>query len=108
MVGPTTGVSSIWRMRGLASMYPASVWSVVLRATIAGALTDQPLARAMQRLQIKLIGALGGNEPHGGRGDRLRIAEVVLLSFPVRANVFRRHQPSVVAKRSGSTVGPFR
>jgi hypothetical protein len=28
------GVSSIWRMRGLASMYPASVRSVVLRATI--------------------------------------------------------------------------
>jgi hypothetical protein len=57
----------------------------------------------VQRLQIQLIGALGGNEPHGGTlhrlGDRLRIAEVVLLSFALRANVFRRHQPSVVAKR---------
>jgi hypothetical protein len=75
--------------------------------SIAGALTDQPLARAMQRLQIKLIGALGGNKPHGGRGDRLRIAEVVLLSFSVRANVFRRHQPSVSASRTVE-AGKFR
>ena len=31
--------------------------------------------------------------------DRLGIAEVVLLSLAVRADVFRRHRPSIVAKR---------
>jgi hypothetical protein len=32
-------------------------------------------------------------------GDCLAIAEIVLLSLAVRADVFRRHQPSIVAKR---------
>jgi hypothetical protein len=36
-------------------------------------------------LQVKLVGSLGRNELHGRAlhrlGDRLRIAEVVLLSF---------------------------
>jgi hypothetical protein len=51
----------------------------------AGPLTDQALADAVQGLQVKLVGGLGRNELHGRAlyrlGDRLRIAEVVLLSF---------------------------
>jgi hypothetical protein len=39
----------------------------------------------MQRLQVELIGGLGGDEFHGRTlhrlGDRLRIAEIVFLSF---------------------------
>jgi hypothetical protein len=34
------------------------------------------------------------HQPAGGRD-----AQVVLLSFAVRTDVFRRHQPSFVAKR---------
>ena len=51
----------------------------------AGPLTDQALADAVQGLQVKLVGGLGCNELHGRAlhrlGDRLRIAEVVLLSL---------------------------
>ena len=47
-------------------------------------------------------GSLGGDKPHSRAlhrlGDRLGIAEVVLLSLVVRAHVFRRHQSGVVAK----------
>src|SRR5580692_2318477 len=61
----------------------------------AGALADQPLAHAVKGLQVELIAGLGGDEPHRRTlhrfGDRLRIAEVILLSFAVRTHVFRRH-----------------
>jgi hypothetical protein len=44
----------------------------------AGALADQALAHAVQSLQVKLIGSLGGDELHGRAlhrlGDRLSIA----------------------------------
>jgi hypothetical protein len=57
----------------------------------------------MQRLQVELIGGLGGDEFHGWPlhclGNRFGIAEVVLLAFAVGAHVFRRHQSGVVAKR---------
>ena len=49
----------------------------------ARALADQALAHPVQRLQVQLIGGLRGHEPHrralDGLGDRLRVAEVVLL-----------------------------
>jgi hypothetical protein len=51
----------------------------------AGTLTDQALADPVQGLQVKLVRRLGRNELHGRPlhrlGNRLRIAEVVLLSF---------------------------
>jgi hypothetical protein len=66
----------------------------------AGTLRDQPLAHAMQRLQVQLLGRLGRNELHRGPlhrlGDRLRVAEVVLLSLRIRANVLCRHQPDIM------------
>jgi hypothetical protein len=49
----------------------------------AGALTDQSLAYAMERLQVELLSGLGSDESHRGAlncfGDRLSITEVVLL-----------------------------
>jgi len=69
----------------------------------AGALTDQSLAYAMQRLEVELIGGLRRHELHRwtlhGFGDCLRVAEVILLSLRVRPNILRRHQPGIVAKR---------
>src|SRR5229473_5065322 len=68
----------------------------------AGALADQALAHAIQRLQVELFGRLGGNELHrralNGFGDRLGIAEVVLLPLGIRTHVLRRHQPGIVTK----------
>jgi hypothetical protein len=56
----------------------------------------------VQRLQIELLGGLGGNEAHGralhGFGDRLRIAEVVLVALQVRSDIAGRHQSGVVAE----------
>ncbi len=38
--------------------------------------------------------------PHNPRlGNRLGVAEVVLLSFRVRTHILRRHQPGIVTKR---------
>ena len=58
----------------------------------------------MQRLEIQLIGGLHGHELHcralDGLGDGLRIAKVVLLSLRVRAHLFRRNQPGIMAKPS--------
>jgi hypothetical protein len=57
----------------------------------------------MQRLQIELLGRLGGNEAHGralhGFGDRLRIAEVVLVALQVGSDIAGRHQSRIVAER---------
>src|SRR5262245_12147198 len=48
-------------------------------------LTDQTFAHAVQRLQVELADSLGRDELHGwalhGLGDRLCVAEVVLLSL---------------------------
>ena len=56
----------------------------------------------MQRLQVELAGRLDGNVFHRRAlhrlGDCFRVAKVVLLSFRIRAHVFRRHQAGVVAK----------
>src|SRR6266498_1438713 len=63
----------------------------------ASALAHQSLTHPMQRLQVELIGGLRRYELHRWPlhrlGDRLRVAEVVLLSLRIRANVLRRHQP---------------
>jgi len=68
----------------------------------AGALADQSFAHAMERLQVELIGSLRRYELHRRPlhrlGDRLCIAEVVLLTLRIRTHVLRRHQPGVVAK----------
>jgi hypothetical protein len=54
----------------------------------------------MQRLQIELVGRLGGDELHRGAlhrlGDRFRVAKVVLLPLRIGANVFRGHQASIM------------
>jgi hypothetical protein len=51
----------------------------------AGALSDQSLAHPVQRLQVKLIGGLRRHKLHRWTlyrfGNRLRIAEVILLSL---------------------------
>ena len=56
----------------------------------------------MQRLQVELVRRLSGNELHGwplhSLGDRLGIAEVVLLPFRIGTDILRRHQPGIVAK----------
>ena len=56
----------------------------------------------MQRLQVELVGGLGGDELHGRAlhclGDRLRVSIVVLLTFRIGTHVFRRHKPGVVTK----------
>ena len=67
----------------------------------AGALADQPLTHPMQRLQIELLGRLGGDEFHRRAlyrlGDCFCVAKVVLLPLRIGPHVFRRHQPRVVA-----------
>jgi hypothetical protein len=69
----------------------------------AGALADQPLTHSMQRLQGELLGCLGGNKFHRRTlyrlRDRLAVAEVILLPFCIWADVFRRHQPRIMAER---------
>ena len=56
----------------------------------------------MQRLQVELIGGLRRHKLHRWPlhrlGDRLRVAEIVLLSLRIGANVLRRHQPGIVIK----------
>ena len=50
-----------------------------------GTLADQTPSHPVQRLQVQLIGGLRGHELHRRAlhrlGDRLRVAEVVLLPF---------------------------
>src|SRR5580704_6205477 len=68
----------------------------------AGTLTNQTLPHAVQRLQVELLSGLGRDELHRRPlhrlGDRLGIAEVVLLSLRIRAHILRRHEPSIVPK----------
>ena len=53
-------------------------------------------------LQVELVGSLRCHELHRRAldclGDRLRIAEIVLLPLRIRTHVLRRHQTGVVAK----------
>src|SRR5262249_35575494 len=69
----------------------------------AGALADQPLAYSMQGLQVELIGGLRCYELHRRSlhrlGNRFCIAKVILLTFGIRPNVLRWHQPGIVAER---------
>src|SRR5262249_24340744 len=68
----------------------------------AGALTDRSLTHAVQGLQIKLLGRLCRDELHSRAlnclGDRLGVAEVILLSLGLWTHVLRRHQASVVSE----------
>ena len=68
----------------------------------AGALADQALPYAVQRLQIQLLRGLGRHELHRRSlhrlGDGLGIAEVILLPSGIGTNVLRRHQPGIVSK----------
>src|ERR1700756_5190129 len=90
-------------MQSLPHRYPALQQESADLIDDAGALTDQSLAHPMERLQVELVGGLGRNEFHGRTlhrfSDRFGVAIVVLFTFGVRAHVFRRHQPGVVAKR---------
>src|SRR5262245_63177838 len=57
----------------------------------------------MQPLKIKLLHRFGGDKLHCGTqyslGDRLSIAEVILRTFRIGANISGRHQPRVVVVR---------
>src|SRR6266498_178469 len=68
----------------------------------ASALAHQSLTHRKQSLQVELIGGLRRHELHRWPlhrlGDRLRVAEVVLLPLRIRTNVLRRHQPGIVTK----------
>ncbi|SDJ99159.1 hypothetical protein SAMN05216338_107816 [Bradyrhizobium sp. Rc2d] len=68
----------------------------------AGALTDQSIADAVQRLKVELIGGLGRYGLHGraldSLGDDFRISKVILLSLRIGAHLFRWHQARIVAK----------
>jgi hypothetical protein len=66
----------------------------------AGALADQPATHAMQGLQVELLDGLRSDEPHRWAlhcfGDRLGVAEIVLLSLargrfllPMRSSPYR-------------------
>ena len=63
---------------------------------------NQPLAHAVQGLQVKLVRGFGSNELHGRAlhrlGNRLRIVEVVLPSLAIRRDAFGWHQPGIVAE----------
>jgi hypothetical protein len=79
----------------------------------AGALANQPLTHAMQRLQVELVARLDGHELHRRPlhrlGDRFGIVEVVLLTFGIGAHVSRRHQPSLMPQTdqlAGKMVRP--
>jgi len=70
---------------------------------ITGTLTDPSFTHAVERLEVNLLGDLRRDELHGRAlhrlGDRLGIAEVVLLASGVGTHIFGGRQPSVVAKR---------
>jgi hypothetical protein len=57
----------------------------------------------MRDLQVELVGGLGRDKFHRWTlhrlGDRLCIAEIVLLPLAVRADVLRRHQPGIMPER---------
>jgi hypothetical protein len=55
--------------------------------------SDQPLAHPALRLQVELIGRLGGAEFHRWAmhrfGSCFRVAKIVFLPFAIRAHGFR-------------------
>ena len=69
----------------------------------AGALADQTRSHPVQRLQVELLRRLRGNEFHRRAlyrlGDRFAVAEVILMSFQICSDVFRRHQSRIVTLR---------
>jgi hypothetical protein len=58
----------------------------------AGALPDQALAHSVQRLQVKLVGRLGGDKLHGRAlhclGNRFGVAEIIFLPFAICARTY--------------------
>jgi hypothetical protein len=66
----------------------------------AGALAYQPSAHPVQRLKVKLVGRLGGDELHRRTlhrlSNRFGVAEVVLLTFRIRPHIFGWHQTCIV------------
>jgi hypothetical protein len=64
------------------------------------ALADQPFAHPVQCLQVELLDGLRRHELHRWTLDRLgnclRITEVVLLPFGVRADILCRHHSGIV------------
>ena len=64
-------------------------------------LADQPISRSMKRLHIELVLALQFDKPHRRPRRRFRdplgVAIVVLLRLDIRADIFGRHQPHIVA-----------
>ena len=64
-------------------------------------LTDQTVPRPMKRLHVELVLALQFDKAHRRARRRLRdplgVAIVVLLRLDVGSDIFRRHQPHVVA-----------
>src|SRR6266702_1902953 len=90
MIGPMPGtVISRWHAGSLLAIASISLNRASMRSS-------------SQRLSVELIGGLGRHELHRWPlhrlGDRLRVAEVVLLSLRIRANVLRWHQPGIVTK----------
>src|SRR6266496_5919406 len=65
-------------------------------------LTNRSRTRCSACRSVELIGGLRRHELHRwplhGLGDRLRVAEVVLLALRIGAHILRRHQPSIVTK----------
>jgi hypothetical protein len=57
----------------------------------------------VQRLQVELFDGLPRDELHRRTlhrlGNRLRVAEIVLLPLRIGPNVFRWHQTGIVTKR---------
>jgi hypothetical protein len=68
----------------------------------ASALADQSLTHTMQRLQVELVGGLRRHKLHRWTlhrlGNRLRVAEIILLPLGIWPHVLRRHQSGIVAE----------
>src|SRR5499427_6504079 len=66
-------------------------------------LANEQMARAMKRQTALLLGGLGRHKPHVwpryGFANRFRVSRIVLMSFDVRLDVGRWHQPYGVTER---------
>src|SRR5262245_30720186 len=86
-----------WRMAMPRSSRKALIWLMT-----PGAVGNQSLAHAVERLQVELRGCLRRHESGGGPchslGDRLRIIEVVLLFAAEGTHVFGGHQAHVMTE----------
>jgi hypothetical protein len=94
------------RMIGSSARRKRGPWRTAMRRSStdliedAGALAHS-IADPMQRLQIELLGGLGGDELHGGRCTASAIASASRKSFfyPFKyGRTCRGHQPSVVTE----------